>query len=122
LFINNKPVGLFGFIETFQDPWVGDEFENGDPHYKSGQLYQGTFTDIQSNASLISDLAYLGENLTLYSMNQYKVKAGKDRKNKPEVFAALKDFTKFVNGTTAETSLEEWEENLDTEGFIRRYH
>jgi spore coat protein CotH len=117
--MNNKPLGLYGLIETFQDPWLASEFADGDKGYKSGELYQGILASFTQTEFVISDLGYMGENVTKYSLGQYKMKAGENKK-KEEGFVALKDFTKFVNGTTKDTSVDEWEKHIDTKAFLRR--
>lgn len=121
LFINNKPAGLYGLIETFQDPWLANEFANGDENYKSGLLYQGeTQAFNQSDTTLFSDLKYYGENVTKYSLGQYNVKAGYNGEDEtPEDYTQLKEFTKFINTTTKDTTFEEWDQRLDIENYIR---
>ncbi|KAI8881326.1 coth-domain-containing protein [Backusella circina FSU 941] len=118
VFMNNKPLGLYGLIETFQDPWLASEFANGDENYKSGELYQGILASFTQTEFVISDFGYMGENITKYNMGQYKMKAGEDKKEE-KGFVALKDFTKFVNGTTKDTSVDEWEKHIDTKAFLR---
>ncbi|KAG1062439.1 hypothetical protein G6F42_027426 [Rhizopus arrhizus] len=68
---------------------------------------------------VFSDLSYYGENTTLYSLGQYKIKAGTDKDETPDDFKDLQEFTKFINGTTSNTTVEEWEKHLDTEVFTR---
>ncbi|KAI8881341.1 hypothetical protein K501DRAFT_189208 [Backusella circina FSU 941] len=119
LFINKKPIGLFGMIEDFSDGWLRNEFADGDKQYQPGELYQGDITDLKKRTGLIANLAYYGENLTTYNMKQYSVQAGKNKKKKPQVFEALKDFTKFINQTTKDTSMEEWDQHLDMKSFLR---
>ncbi|KAG1190059.1 hypothetical protein G6F70_009419 [Rhizopus microsporus] len=41
VFLNDQEIGLFGLIETFQDPWTANVFADGDKDYKGGNLYQG---------------------------------------------------------------------------------
>ncbi|KAG1098871.1 hypothetical protein G6F42_017919 [Rhizopus arrhizus] len=119
VFFNNKPVGFYGFIETFQDPWLSNEFANGDKKYKSGYLYQGQAMSMTQTQFLVSDLSYYGDNTTLYSLGQYKIKAGTKGDDKPKDFEELRDFTKFINETTNATSVEEWNKKLETDGFTR---
>jgi spore coat protein CotH len=123
LFINNKPAGLYGLIETFQDPWAASQFANGDENYKPGFLYQGQTQGMnQTDRTLYSDLKYYGENLTAYSAGQYKIKAGYSGKDEtPEDYTRLKEFTKFINSSTKDTTFEEWNKQLDIEGYIRAY-
>lgn len=68
---------------------------------------------------LVSDLSYYGDNTTLYSLGQYKIKAGTKDNEKPKDFEELRDFTKFINETTNATSVEEWNKKLETDGFTR---
>ncbi|EPB83655.1 hypothetical protein HMPREF1544_09571 [Mucor circinelloides 1006PhL] len=119
VFINQKPAGLYGLIETFQDPWTANVFGGGDANYKSGYLYQGQIAGPNQTVPVFSDLSYYGENTTLYSLGQYKIKAGTDKDETPDDFKDLQEFTKFINGTTSNTTVEEWEKHLDTEVFTR---
>ncbi|GAN11375.1 hypothetical protein MAM1_0566c10934 [Mucor ambiguus] len=118
VFFNNKPAGFYGFIETFQDPWLSNEFAAGDKKYKSGYLYQGQAMSMTQTQLLVSDLSYYGDNTTLYSLGQYKIKAG-TKNEKPKNFKELRDFTKFINETTNATSVKEWNKKLETDGFTR---
>ncbi|CAO3683096.1 unnamed protein product [Rhizopus stolonifer] len=118
LFLNNEPFGLFGVIETFQDPWPADEFSNGDKNYSSGYLYQGHVrTAKNSPVQRLSDLSYY-ENLTDYSLGEYSIKAGPSR-TKVEGYSILQKFTKFVHEASNTTSESEWEKYLDTQSFLR---
>ncbi|EIE79697.1 hypothetical protein RO3G_04402 [Rhizopus delemar RA 99-880] len=118
LFMNNKPLGLYGLIETFQDPWLANEFANGDKSYESGYLYQGVLVgNNQSEWRFISDLSYR-ENITTYALGEYKIKAGPS-KDEVQAYAALQDFTKFVYEASNTTTINDWEKHIDTEGFLR---
>lgn len=118
LFLNNEPIGLFGIIETFQDPWPADEFSNGDKDYSSGYLYQGHIMAAENPPMQhLSDLSYY-ENLTDYSLGEYSIKAGPNR-TKVEGYSALQNFTKFVHEVSNTTSESDWEEYLDNESFLR---
>lgn len=117
LFINNRPIGLYGLIETFQDPWAASQFAGGDKDYKSGYLYQGVTAAENQTVPAISNLEYYS-NLSWYNAGEYKIKAGPSRK-KEEDYIPLQSFTKFIEDADNETSVEEWDKKLDTEGFIR---
>lgn len=120
LFINGQPVGLFGLIETFQDPWLANEFADGDDDYESGNLYQGNAASFDSQTLVFSDLRYY-DNVTLYSLGEYKIKAGPGKhKKKPEkMYGELQDFTKFIQETNENTTVSQWEQRINTEGFVR---
>ncbi|KAI9480423.1 MAG: coth protein-domain-containing protein [Benjaminiella poitrasii] len=121
LFMNKKPIGLFGLIETYQDPWTSNVFADGKEDYTSGHLYQGTGFSLQNITTpvAISDLRYEGDNLTAYSLGQYKVKAGPSRKTL-DAYKDLQKFTKFINESTVRTMPEyEWEKKLDVDNFLR---
>ncbi|KAI8090412.1 coth protein-domain-containing protein [Thamnidium elegans] len=117
LFINNKPIGLYGLIETFQDPWVASQFAGGDKNYASGYLYQGVTAGDNPTIPVISNLDYY-TNLSYYNAGEYKIKAGPSKKN-DEDYTRLQSFTKFIQDANAETTIEEWGQQLDTDGFLR---
>ncbi|KAI8098289.1 coth protein-domain-containing protein [Gilbertella persicaria] len=121
LFIDNQPIGLFGLIETFQDPWVATVFANNDKDYASGYLYQGEGFgfDEQEEQVYISDLRYEGTNISKYDFDQYDIKAGPS-KNPLEDLIDLQTFTKFINDSSVSTTPEsEWEKRLDVDCFSR---
>ncbi|GAA5798491.1 hypothetical protein HPULCUR_003895 [Helicostylum pulchrum] len=120
LFIDNKAVGLYGLIETFQDPWAAAEFADGKNGYKAGYLYQGTgFNVTSAGVFKSSDLRYEGINMANYNGGQYKIKAGKHKK-RINAYQDLQEFTKFINESSVSTTSEsEWEKKLDVDGFLR---
>ncbi|CAO3661801.1 unnamed protein product [Rhizopus stolonifer] len=116
--MNNEPIGLFGVIETFQDPWPADEFSNGEKDYSSGYLYQGHIMATENPPMQhLSDLSYY-ENLTDYSLGEYSIKAGPNR-TKVEGYYALQNFTKFIHEASNTTSESDWEKYLDNQSFLR---
>ncbi|CEG69286.1 hypothetical protein RMATCC62417_05386 [Rhizopus microsporus] len=111
VFLNNQEIGLFGLIETFQDPWTANVFANGNKDYKSGNLYQGTGQGMNNTGGL----KYLS-NSTAYGDGLYKAKTG----NK-EDYIPLQELTKFiadapVNGPDAVAI---WKSKLDMDSVIR---
>lgn len=142
LYINNQPIGLFGLVEVFKNPWIRNEFADGDKKYNQGAFYVsdtnlGQGANIPKNLSLpnenttdfgafplqgtMSDLSYLGENVTLYE-------APYQLKEKPSVgvanYTKIKELTKFIsqqpNNTMVDDSYAEgWEKLLDVESVIR---
>ncbi|KAI8064292.1 coth protein-domain-containing protein [Gilbertella persicaria] len=39
LFINDNPIGLFALAEVFKNPWIQNEFADGDSDYKQGAFF-----------------------------------------------------------------------------------
>ncbi|GAA5798493.1 hypothetical protein HPULCUR_003897 [Helicostylum pulchrum] len=117
---NNKAVGLYGLIETFQDPWAAAEFADGEKGYKAGYLYQGIgFSLTSAGVFKVSDLRYEGIDMANYRFGQYKIKAGKHKK-RINAYQDLQEFTKFINESSVSTTPEsEWEKKLDVDGFLR---
>jgi hypothetical protein len=119
VFMNDQELGLFGLIDTFQDPWLSNVF-NGGEKYKNGYLYQGSFQTAESGKrNQISDLSYTS-NISDYGLGQYgiKVKASKGEKDNYE---PLMEFTKFIAEAPTNTSnaVEEWNKKLYTDSFLR---
>ncbi|KAI9498765.1 coth protein-domain-containing protein [Zychaea mexicana] len=115
LFINDHPVGIYGLIEVYKNPWLRNEFDNGNKDYEQGNLYQarGGFGDIPA---LDSDLRYIGENVSQYAIGQYKIK--EDPSEGEPSFEPMMDLTRFLkNASTA--SVSEWEQYFDMEALIR---
>lgn len=130
VFINNKPYGLFGVQEDFENPWLANEFNNGArDNFNQGTLYDGNF-----NASL----AYLGNNVTIYSEivadnggnfgdTHYEIKENpsKNSENITDRFDELTAFTKFLSSTPPTTQSDAvalWNERVDTDSVLRRYN
>ncbi|KAG2204353.1 hypothetical protein INT47_009395 [Mucor saturninus] len=117
LFINNKPVGFYGLIETFQDPWLANEFAYGDKDYQSGFLYQGITIKENQTIPVLSDLSY-SSNISHYSAGEYKIKAGPEE-NSDADYTDLQKFTKFVFEANSSTDSSQWNKHIDCDGFIR---
>lgn len=66
----------------------------------------------------ISDLSYFS-NISYYDGGEYKIKAGPSKKSDASGYTDLQTFTKFVEEASNNTSKDDWEKRLDTEGFIR---
>ncbi|KAI9033947.1 coth protein-domain-containing protein [Phycomyces nitens] len=118
--MNDKPLGLYGFIEAFQNPWLQNEFSDGDEDYENGPLYQGKYLSAESIAvGASSDLAYYGNNLTMYELGQYNLKED-PAKGEPS-FQPLMDFTKFIYDAPTNTSdaVKVWQKTFDTDSFLR---
>ncbi|KAI9033948.1 coth protein-domain-containing protein [Phycomyces nitens] len=118
--MNDKPLGLFGLIETFKNPWLRNEFANGDENYENGPLYQGAFLSSDSIAEKVySDLSYYENNITKYELGQYKIK--ENATNGDSNFQLLMDFTKFISEAPTNTSdaVEVWQKTFDTDSFLR---
>ncbi|KAG1059408.1 hypothetical protein G6F42_028329 [Rhizopus arrhizus] len=118
--MNDQPLGLFGIIETFQDPWLANTFANGSTSYKNGYLYQGVFMTPQSAAQgHISDLSYYS-NLSAYGDGQYKIKQEASKGDKVN-WEPLQEFTKFISTapTNQSDAVATWNKHLDTDSFLR---
>ncbi|GAA5802728.1 hypothetical protein HPULCUR_008202 [Helicostylum pulchrum] len=122
VFINNKPFGLFGLQEDFDEVWLPNEFNNGDKaNYNQGTLYTG---------KIRAELRYLGENETLYvstdnphKQPMYKIEEA-PRKNGEKLaasFQRLIDFTKFLANapSTEPNAVALWNQQIDTESVLR---
>ncbi|KAI8376657.1 coth protein-domain-containing protein [Choanephora cucurbitarum] len=121
LLINNKDVGLFGIIDTFQDPWLANVFAEGDKDYENGNLYQGVFQSAESaKAHRGSDLDFYNGNLTAYQDGQYKVKVNAHGE-KEDNYKPLMDFTEFIANAPTEgpEAVKTWKKRLDVDSFLR---
>ncbi|KAI9258887.1 coth protein-domain-containing protein [Phascolomyces articulosus] len=115
VFIDDHQVGLFGLIEQYKNPWLRNEFDNGNKDYQQGNLYQA-----RAGSDIIpgyeSDLGYIGENETLYGAGQYKIK--EDPSEGEPSFRPIMDLTRFLaNGSSHDVS--EWEKHFDMEALLR---
>ncbi|KAI8146996.1 coth protein-domain-containing protein [Fennellomyces sp. T-0311] len=117
LYINDQPAGLFGLIENMKDPWLNNEFAGGDEDYEQGNLYQGRLaSDLFGSGGYISDLGYEGDNETIYSAGQYKIK--EDPSDDNPSYKPLMELTKFLaNAPMDDTS--EWEKHFNMESVLR---
>jgi hypothetical protein len=139
VFINNEPIGLFGLAENFKDPWLRNEFANGDKDYNQGTMFVAdisagkTAGEDQSDPTIIhdstglfvlkgsADLEYLGNNSNLYERGHYGIKE-KPSNKKPD-FSHIKDLTKFIadasNTTTDDSVVPLWEKIIYVDSFLR---
>ncbi|KAI9486830.1 MAG: coth protein-domain-containing protein [Benjaminiella poitrasii] len=155
LYINERPIGLFGLTEAFKNPWIRNEFADGNKKYNQGTLFtvQNNFsvnklfnqtsdntttvagvsnsthaaaTVSSQNSSdyeahVMSDLSYLGSNVTIYSQ-------GYTAKEKPSSglvdYTRLMELTKFISEQSNATIISNdvvplWQEKLDMDSVLR---
>jgi hypothetical protein len=131
LFINNDPIGLFGFSENFKNPWLRNEFANGDKGYNQGTLFIAD--NSKSDPSVVpettdifvkhggADLGYFGNDLGPYERGIYGVKQ-KPSNKKPD-FSHIRDLTKFIadasNATADNSVVPLWEKIINVDSFLR---
>ncbi|KAL9547796.1 hypothetical protein MBANPS3_005999 [Mucor bainieri] len=133
VFINDKAVGLFAFAENFKSPWVRNEFNNGKKDANQGALFvctangkvDNSTTTTVTNAdnfaanTVKSDLSYLGDNATLYSI-PYPAK--EDPATGTANYTRIMDFTRFLseqNTTVDDSVIPLWEQKIDVTSFLR---
>ncbi|KAI7857684.1 coth protein-domain-containing protein [Circinella umbellata] len=118
LYINDQPVGFFGLIENFKNPWLVNEFGNGEESdYQQGNLYQARLVgDIFGPGGHISDLGYYGDNITVYEEGQYKIK--EDPSDKNPSYKPLVELIDFLANAPMD-NLEEWEKHFNMESVLR---
>lgn len=120
MYLNNQPLGLFGFIEKFKNPWLRNEFNDGKKGYQQGTLYQskskagGPLGLFSGN---LSDLSYYGDQEQSY-LFQYKTAEDPSSKEKPN-FSALIQLTNFLDNASSTTKKEAWEAHFDMESVMR---
>ncbi|CEP13687.1 hypothetical protein [Parasitella parasitica] len=148
LFMNNQPLGLFGFSDNFKNPWPRNTFAGGKKkNFDQGALYTASpnsgvnaselpkdlaniTLDQIARASRLgpqdnidpskSDLRYLGNNLTEYSM-QYSVR--EDPSSGTANYTRIMDLCKFIseqsNTTSDDSAISLWGERIDVPSFLR---
>lgn len=149
VFFNNQPLGLFGFLDNFKNPWPRNVFNGGKKKgFDQGALYKaspnygvnpslltdaiGNATDDSSQPDLNnvklnstiqpskSDLSYLGDNVTLYTQ-QYSV--SEDPSSGSANFTRIMDLCKFIseqsNTTSDSAAVDLWHEKIDVTSFLR---
>ncbi|KAI8991221.1 coth protein-domain-containing protein [Mycotypha africana] len=140
LYINNQPIGLFGFVEHLKNPWIRNEFANGDKDYKQGALYVGgkegllnftnkeqTSNESEGESEITNnykpDFSYFGTNLSLYE-EYYPVK--EDPSKGKANYTRIMEFTKFLSEQSNTTAVDNsmaprWEQYIDVESFLRTF-
>ncbi|KAF7728353.1 hypothetical protein EC973_006294 [Apophysomyces ossiformis] len=119
VYINKKPYGLFGIVENYKNPWLENEFANGQKEeFERGILYQGRSRSFTTNLS--SNLEFRGDNQTLYADDSYKIKVD-PAKGQPIDYTRLMEFTKFLANapTTGSDVVNQWEKHIDTQSMVR---
>ncbi|KAI8882342.1 coth-domain-containing protein [Backusella circina FSU 941] len=139
VFMNNEPIGLFGLAETFKNPWLRNQFANGDKDYKQGTLFVADIDAGKKAGSHLTnpnvvvdstgffvikgsaDLSYLGNNISLYEQGNYQVK--EKPSSKKADYSPIVDLTKFIadasNTTTDDSVVALWEEKINVDSFLR---
>ncbi|KAG0177312.1 hypothetical protein DFQ29_004982 [Apophysomyces sp. BC1021] len=116
VFFNDRPMGLFGFIENYKNPWLKNEFAGG-KKLDQGILYQGMSGS--STTGSRSDLAYRGDNETAYADGAYRIKEAP--KEGPADYTKLMEFARFLEKAPVEgpDAAKAWKEQMDTDSVIR---
>ncbi|KAK4511509.1 DDE_3 domain-containing protein [Mucor velutinosus] len=149
LFLNDQPLGLFGFLDNFKDPWLRNVFNGGEKKgFDQGALYVArpnynanpsvllevlgntTANPSPTNADKVelsstmqlsnSDLTYLGDNITAYTQ-QYSVR--ENPSSGSANFTRVMELCKFIseqsNTTLDNSSVDLWNEKIDVTSFLR---
>ncbi|KAI7876622.1 hypothetical protein K492DRAFT_114759, partial [Lichtheimia hyalospora FSU 10163] len=115
VYLNNQPLGLFGFIEKYKDPWLRNEFADGDKDYRQGTLYQGkAFGGDDCDHENPADLGY-HEDQQIQPFCEYKI--AEDPSEGDSDYSALVELTKFIG--KAPSTKEAWEAHFDMESVLR---
>lgn len=122
MFINDQPIGLFGFVEKFKNPWLRNEFNNGKKDdYVQGNLYQGIFMDAWTAlAGKSSDLSYYGsDDVGPYTKGQYKI--SEDPSEGEPSWVPLVNLTRFIAEapSTEPDAVETWKKHFDMDSVLR---
>ncbi|KAF7728354.1 hypothetical protein EC973_006295 [Apophysomyces ossiformis] len=122
VFLNNQPLGLFGLMENYKNPWLKNEFGGG-KRYEQGILYQGMALGNMLKGPVSgaqSDLAYRGPDQALYADGTYQVKQ-EPNIDSPKDYTKLMELTKFLAEapTTSPDAVKIWQKWIDTECLIR---
>ncbi|KAI8641497.1 coth protein-domain-containing protein [Parasitella parasitica] len=148
MFMNDQPLGLFGFSDNFKNPWPRNTFADGKKkNFDQGALYTAS-PNSEANASDLpkalanisldqiakasklgpqdnispskSDLTYLGNNLTDYSIH-YSVR--EDPSSGTANYTRIMDLCKFIseqsNTTSDDSAVALWDEKIDVPSFLR---
>lgn len=147
VFLNDQPLGLFGFADNFKNPWPRNTFAGGKKkNFDQGALYiaspkngmgdtavlglDSSSSDSQMDTSDLalgstvgpskSDLTYLGDNITEYSL-QYGVR--EDPSSGTANYTRIMDLCKFIdeqsNTTSDDSVIPLWNEKMDVTSFLR---
>ncbi|KAI8388122.1 coth protein-domain-containing protein [Radiomyces spectabilis] len=117
--VNDQPLGLFGLVEAFKNPWLKNEFAGGEK-YDQGILFQGGGASVKSMLSKApADLVYRGEDESQYV--NYKIKEEPDEGEGEADRSRIVEFTKFLQNApiTGSDAVEEWDQHVDTQTVIR---
>ena len=128
--LNNRPAGFFLFIDQPDKSWLAATYNgqaNATKNDKkavdsdTGILYMGNYGahSFDSPVFLISDLSYLGDNQTIYGVNEtYKIKE-KSSDNKDKDFTKLAEFTKNIQNSTG-WEANKWNELIDVDSYLKQ--
>jgi hypothetical protein len=87
----------------------------------TGILYMGNYglPSLDSPVFLISDLSFLGDNQTIYGVNEtYKIKEkSSDKKDKD--FTKLVEFTKSIQNASG-WDTNKWNELIDVDSYLKQ--
>ncbi|GAN05825.1 conserved hypothetical protein [Mucor ambiguus] len=149
VFLNDQPLGLFGFLDNFKNPWPRNLFNGGKKKgFDQGALYKASpnknvnpstlpnaignttanssqpdWNNVKPNSTIqssTSDLTYLGDNITEYTQ-YYSV--SEDPSSGSANFTRIMELCKFIseqsNKTSDNAAIDLWNEKIDVTSFLR---
>ncbi|EPB89539.1 hypothetical protein HMPREF1544_03623 [Mucor circinelloides 1006PhL] len=116
VFFNDQALGLFGFLDNFKNPWPRNVFHGGKKKgFDQGALYLNSTVSPSK-----SDLSYLGDNITEYTL-QYAVR--EDPSSGSANFTRIMELCKFIseqpNTTSDDAAIDLWNQKIDVTSFLR---
>ncbi|KAH8548930.1 coth protein-domain-containing protein [Umbelopsis sp. PMI_123] len=115
---NNRPAGFFVFVDQPDKSWLANTYNDGGSD--TGILYMGNFGAPSNDTPilLISDLSYLGDNQSIYGVNDtYKIKE-KSSDKKDADFTKLAQFTKTIENSQG-WDVNKWNDFIDVDIFLK---
>jgi hypothetical protein len=116
---NNRPAGFFVFVDQPDKSWLANTYNDGGSD--TGILYMGNFGAPSNDTPilLISDLSYLGDNQSIYGVNDtYKIKE-KSSDKKDADFTKLAQFTKTIENSQG-WDVNKWNDFIDVDIFLKK--
>jgi hypothetical protein len=119
--LNNRPAGFYVLIDQPDKTWLAATYNGKKNGSDTGILYMGNygFPSYKTPIFVISDLSYLGDNQSIYAINEtYKVKE-KSSDKKDTDFTKLITLTKVIANSQGYDA-KKWIKLMDIDTYLKK--
>jgi spore coat protein CotH len=118
--LNDKPIGLFLLVDQLDKTWLRAAYGAAEKKAPTGILYMGNrVLNGHDGRQYMSDLSYLGDDQSLYGVNDTYLLKQKSSDKQDNDFTKLAEFTKQISQSD-NLDVQGWNDLLDVDVFLKK--